>query len=159
MNIVENNGGLPQKIVLMNRMILNSSRITQELNRRLKQELHLSIAKFEALIAIENATNNVITMSNLSKELQVSNANITGLTTRLQSDGLIQKQSLASDRRIYSVILTEKGQLKLEKAVEKHSSWMKELMACVENDEVDLMNDFLDKFDHQSEFFSNAREA
>ncbi|MBL4602060.1 MAG: MarR family transcriptional regulator [Emcibacteraceae bacterium] len=159
MSLEENNGGLPSKIIMMNRMILNSSRVTQELNRRLKQKLNLSIAKFEALIAIENATDNAITMSNLSKELQVSNANITGLTTRLQADGLIQKAPLASDRRIYSVSLTEKGQLKLEKAVEKHGAWMKELMACVENNEVDFMNGFLDKFDHQIEFFSNKRGA
>ena len=115
---------------------------------------------FEALIAIENATDNAITMSNLSKELQVSNANITGLTTRLQADGLIQKAPLASDRRIYSVSLTEKGPTKIrKKRVEKHGAWMKELMACVENNEVDFMNGFLDKFDHQIEFFSNKRGA
>ena len=46
MSLEENNGGLPSKIIMMNRMILNSSRVTQELNRRLKQKLNLSIAKF-----------------------------------------------------------------------------------------------------------------
>lgn len=146
--------GSCNKTRLMSRMIGNSSRLTQELNKRMKQELSLSLAKYEVLMAIERAEGGEITMSNLSRELLVSNANMTGMTSRLQADGLVEKKSLPSDRRIYSVALTEEGRDRLEHAIEKHGLWIRELMACIDSDEVNFMNSFLDKMDRQTEYFA-----
>lgn len=148
--------GSCQKTRLMNRMIGNSSRLTQELNRKMKQELSISLAKYEVLLAITSADSGAITMSNLSRELLVSNANMTGMTTRLQADGLVHKKSLPSDRRVYSVALTEEGKDRLEIAKEKHGIWIRELMACIDNEEVNFMNNFLDKMDKQTEYFSDT---
>ena len=92
-------------------------------------------------------------MSNLSKDLMVSNANITGLTTRLQSDGLVTKKALPSDRRIYSVTLTEKGHKTLEIAMQKYVVWMNELMDKMNNEDVHSMNKFMDKMDAQTKSF------
>jgi DNA-binding MarR family transcriptional regulator len=155
MEIIGNKQADNQKIVLMSRMILNGFRVTQEINRRMKNCLNLSTAKFEALLAIENAQDGIITMSNLSKDLMVSNANITGLTTRLQSDGLVTKKALPSDRRIYSVTLTEKGHKTLEIAMQKYVVWMNELMDKMNNEDVHSMNKFMDKMDAQ---FFQVRE-
>ncbi len=145
--------GSCRKTRLMNRMVNNSSRLTQELNRRMKKELSLSLAKYKALVVIDHAPDGEITMSNLSRELLVSNANMTGMSARLQSDGLIEKKALPADRRIFSVKLTAKGKDIVEQAVEKHGEWIRELMACVDNDEVNFMNEFLDKMDRQSKYF------
>jgi DNA-binding MarR family transcriptional regulator len=153
MEIIGNKQADNQKIVLMSRMILNGFRVTQEINRRMKNCLNLSTAKFEALLAIENAQDGIITMSNLSKDLMVSNANITGLTTRLQSDGLVTKKALPSDRRIYSVTLTEKGHKTLEIAMQKYVVWMNELMDKMNNEDVHSMNKFMDKMDAQTKSF------
>ena len=147
--------GSCQKTRLMNRMIGNSSRLMQELNHRMKQELSLSVAKYEVLVAIDRADGGVITMSNLSRELLVSNANMTGMTTRLQSDGLVSKRSLPTDRRIYSVALTQVGTDKLKIAMEKHGIWIRELMACVDGEEVNFMNSFLDKMDRHADYFAD----
>lgn len=154
MNTTKFDNGSCQKTRLLNRMIGNSSRLTQELNRRMKQEFALSLAKYDVLLAIQRAEGGEITMSNLSRELLVSNANMTGMTTRLQADGLVKKKSLPSDRRIYSVALTGEGSGRLEKANEKHGIWIRELLACVDSDEVDFMNGFIDKMDRQAEYFS-----
>ncbi|MCC3860344.1 MarR family winged helix-turn-helix transcriptional regulator [Pseudemcibacter aquimaris] len=142
------------KTRLMNRMIGNSSRLTQELNKRMKQEFSLSLAKYDVLMAIERAEDGEITMSNLSRELLVSNANMTGMTSRLQADGLVEKKTMPSDRRIYSVALTEEGRTRLEQAIEKHGIWIRELMDCIDSDEVNFMNSFLDKMDKQTDSFS-----
>jgi len=148
--------GSCNKTRLLNRMIGNSSRLTQELNRRMQQELSLSLAKYEVLVAIEKAQGGEITMSNLSRELLVSNANMTGMTTRLQKDGLLKKKSLPADRRIYKVALTNEGKSRLEKALKKYDLWIKELMACVDGDEMNFMNGFLDKIDRQTDYFSET---
>lgn len=145
--------GSCNKTRLMNRLIGNSSRFTQELNRRMQSELSLSLAKYEVLLVIGRAPDGEITMSNLSRELLVSNANMTGMSTRLQADGLVDKKTLPSDRRIFSVALTEKGKKILEKADEKHGIWIRELLSSVETDEINFMNNFLDKMDKQSDYF------
>jgi DNA-binding MarR family transcriptional regulator len=150
------NNGSCNKARLLSRMIDNSSRLTQELNRRMKQEFSLSLAKYDVLVVIEKADGNKITMSNLSRELLVSNANITGMTSRLQADGLVDKKAFPSDRRIYSVGLTDEGKSRLEKASKKHSLWTKELMACIDSEEVNLMNGLLDKMDRQTNYFAKS---
>ncbi len=143
-----------RKTKLMTRMIGNSSRLSLELNRRMKQELSLSLAKYEVLVAIDRAEGGEITMSDLSRELFVSNANMTGMTTRLQKDGLVEKRSRPTDRRIYSVVLTERGAKKLEEASVKHSLWIRELFSSIDADEVESVNSFLDKVDDQAELFA-----
>lgn len=58
----------------------------------MKQELSLTPAKYEVLIAIKLSGNSEITMSDLSRQLSVSSANMTGMTKRLNKEGLIDKK-------------------------------------------------------------------
>lgn len=153
MNTTKINSNVCQKTELMNRMVGNCNRLTQELNRRMKLGLGLSLAKFDVLLVIKDAEGSEITMSNLSRELLVSNANMTGMTTRLQADGLVEKKPLQSDRRIYSVTLTDEGRAKLEKAIERHQVWVDELMACVDADDVKSLNRVFDKMAFQEDAF------
>ncbi len=139
--------GTCQKASLMNRMICSCGKLTQELNRRLRQEFSLSLPKYDVLQAIDCAENNEITMSDLSRELFVSNANMTGMISRLQSENLIEKKILPSDRRICSVRLTDEGRQKLHEASEKHDIWIREFMSDINEDQLDNLNDFLDKID------------
>lgn len=149
-----NSANLKDDLRLVNRMIGSSGRLTQELDRRMKSEFSLSLAKYDVLMVIDRSESGEITMSNLSRELLVSNANMTGMTSRLQSDGLVEKKSLPSDRRIFSVALTEEGKRKLLEAGNKHCIWIRELMACIDCNEADYMNSLLDKLDRQLEEFS-----
>lgn len=131
--------------MLMNRMLGICSRIAQILNRRMKQELSLTLAKYEVLLAVSLSEDSEITMGNLSRELSVSNANITGMIARLRKERLVRKKALPSDRRVYSVSLTDEGREMLEKAVEKRELWISELMANIKNDDITFMNTVFDK--------------
>lgn len=140
--------------MLLNRMISNCNRITQELNRQMKQEISLTLAKYEALIAIKNSDDGQITMSNLSRELSVSNANMTGMTARLLKDELIEKKAYPKDRRIFSVALTDKGYEMLQKAQAKHGHWASEIFKNIDGNDLIFANGFIDKLDSNLEFFS-----
>ncbi len=144
-----------QKTRLLSRLLGNYSRLSQELNSKMSKELSLSIAKYEVMLAIDRSPSGEITMSNLSRELMVSNANMTGMTTRLLSDGYVEKKTLPTDRRIYNVALTDKGRGKLKTAHEKHCIWTRALMDCFAETEVELMNGLLDKMEKQTDCFSN----
>ncbi len=130
---------------LMNLLIGKSNQVAQELNRKMMDELSLSLAKYEVLAAVNSSDNGEITMSNLSRELNVSNANMTGMTSRLQSDGFLIKRSLPSDRRIFSVVLTEEGQDILAKAAKKYAELAREILSNLEDGMITDLTNFLQK--------------
>jgi DNA-binding MarR family transcriptional regulator len=143
-----------QITMLLNRMISNCNRITQELNRQMKNEMSLTLAKYEVLIAIKNSDDGQITMSNLSQKLSVSNANMTGMTGRLLKDELIEKKAFPKDRRIFSLALTDKGYEILEKAQEKYGHWTSEIFQNIDANDLMLANIFINKIDESLENFS-----
>ncbi|NOZ65905.1 MAG: MarR family transcriptional regulator [Alphaproteobacteria bacterium] len=73
------------------RMLGSSTRVVQILNKRMKEHTPLTLAKFDVLVAIDRAPGGVITMSELSRMLLVSNANTTGMVSRLMKDGMVEK--------------------------------------------------------------------
>ncbi|NOZ43182.1 MAG: MarR family transcriptional regulator, partial [Alphaproteobacteria bacterium] len=64
------------------RMLASSTRVVQILNKRMKKYTPLTLAKFDVLVAIDRTPGGVITMSELSRMLLVSNANTTGMVSR-----------------------------------------------------------------------------
>jgi len=48
-------------------------------------------------------------MSEISNPLRVSNGNITGIIERLLDEGVVSRQSVASDRRAQKNLLTDEG--------------------------------------------------
>lgn len=157
MNKIDNNNAFCPKGELANRMIEVNNKIVQALNQRMKNEIGISLAKYEVLRAIQKSTNDYITMTDLSRNLLVSNANMTGMSTRLQADGFVVKKALPRDRRIYCVALTETGHEILEKSNEKLETWVNEIMSLIDGGETALMHNLLDKMDKKIEVFSQAR--
>ncbi|WP_204844800.1 MarR family winged helix-turn-helix transcriptional regulator [Paremcibacter congregatus] len=121
----------PRYLQLWVRMLSSSTRVTQILNKRMKEHTPLTLAKFDVLVAIDRAPGGVITMSELSRMLLVSNANTTGMVGRLMKDGLVEKWALPTDRRVYSVSMTSEGRRVLKNAITIHKGWVDELLGGI----------------------------
>ena len=143
--------GDTKKKKFLNRIIERSENLTKELNQKMNSEASISLAKYGVLMAIFNSEDDEITMSNLSSELMVSNANMTGMTTRLKNDGLIHKKALPTGKRIYTIALTDHGHETIKKASQCYENWVTELMSSIDEDEIDLINGFLDKLNVKTE--------
>ena len=134
----ENSDSSDQKqLKLWVRMLASSTRVSQLLNKRMKQNTVLTLAKFDVLVAIDRSPGGVITMSALSRMLLVSNANTTGMVSRLMTDGLVEKWALPTDRRVYSVAMTREGRKTLKHAIGIHKGWVDELLGSIEEDKID----------------------
>tara|TARA_R110002096_G_scaffold87253_4_gene200318 strand:+ start:236 stop:718 length:483 start_codon:yes stop_codon:yes gene_type:complete len=121
----------PRYLQLWVRMLSSSTRVTQILNKRMKEHTPLTLAKFDVLVAIDRAPGGVITMSELSRMLLVSNANTTGMVGRLMKDGLVEKWALPTDRRVYSVSMTSEGRKVFKNAIAIHKGWVDELLGGI----------------------------
>lgn len=138
--------GDQRQLKLWVRMLASSTRVVQILNKRMKEHTPLTLAKFDVLVAIDRAPGGVITMSELSRMLLVSNANTTGMVSRLMKDGLVEKWALPTDRRVYSVAMTSEGRKILKHAIAIHKGWVDELLGSIDKDKVDEMIDLFTDF-------------
>jgi DNA-binding MarR family transcriptional regulator len=100
--------------------VLNVNKLIYgDLNAALSDRFGLSVAKFDVLAQLYRQPDGV-SMGELSKDLRVSNGNVSGLIMRLRADGLVNRQMTKTDRRSFLASLTDKGRALFEEANALH---------------------------------------
>lgn len=66
-------------------------------------------------------------MSEISNPLRVSNGNITGIIERLLDEGVVSRQSVASDRRAQKILLTDEGLAVFRQQARCHVQWLSDI--------------------------------
>ncbi len=74
-------------------------------------------------------------LNELSKRMQVTSANITGLMDRVEHDGYVQRRPDPKDRRVVRAVLTPKGRELLEKLKPVYQAWVERCMSCLTPEE------------------------
>ncbi len=88
------------------RLIRLETRIRAEISSRLKR-LGLSVPQCDVLTTLTEQEG--ISQQDLAQRLYVTKGNISGLVDRLVAAGLVQRRSIAGDRRSHAIFLTEDG--------------------------------------------------
>ncbi len=95
-----------------------------QLTRQLDADLHasddISLQTFEVLLRISRAAEGRITMSALAGGVALTTGGVTRLADRLEKDGLVQRVSCPSDRRVVYLALTDLGGRTLATALAHH---------------------------------------
>ena len=103
--------------------------------RVIRTRLHLgygmTLARFDYLSQLYREPALRLTMTELSHRLMVSGGNVTGLTDRLVTDGLVVRELSKTDRRSFVVRATRKG-LELFKAMASaNAAWIGEAFESI----------------------------
>ena len=117
------NSGEHADIRLWLRLLYCASHIETALQSRLTAEFGLSLARFDLLAQLERASNG-LTMTELSRQMMVSNGATTSLVDRLAEDGLLQRAPHPSDRRTTIIRLTEAGRTRFLEIAREHEGWV-----------------------------------
>lgn len=112
------------------RLLSCSTQIEDEIRRRLRSAYGVSLARFDYLAQLYR--HDGLKMRELSRLLMVTGGNVTGLTDELEREGLVQRESAASDRRAWIVRLTPQGRRSFEAMAKEHEGWILELFGGVE---------------------------
>jgi DNA-binding MarR family transcriptional regulator len=88
------------------RFIRLESRLQMAVAERLR-EIGLSVPQCDVLTTLTEAEG--ISQQELAKRLYVTKGNISGLLDRLETAGLVERRSIAADRRQYAIYLTAPG--------------------------------------------------
>ena len=116
--------------------------IEQRIRSKFRENFSVTLPQFDVLSELEHA-NETLTMSQLSKELMVSNGNITGVVDRLEKNGLVKRVRPDHDRRIQFIELTDTGAAEFKRMAQHHEQWLEELFSGVSADEMNKLQALL----------------
>ena len=116
--------------------------IEQQLRTLLRQNFSVTLPQFDVLSELERA-GDPLTMSQLSKELMVSNGNVTGVIDRLEKTGFVKRVRAEHDRRIQFIELTVKGRKEFNRMASRHERWVADLLSGLSMTEMNRLQDLL----------------
>ncbi len=93
-----------------------------------RSHFSVTLPQFDVLSELERA-GEPLTMSQLSRELMVSNGNVTGVIDRLEKNGLVTRNRAEHDRRIQYIELTSQGRKDFDKMARHHARWLEDLLS------------------------------
>src|SRR6516164_8372734 len=111
----------PDEWQSMNALLLLNRRVLSDLDAALRREHGLAVTEFDVLITLFNAEGERIGMSALADRVLLSPAGLTHLITRLERDGLVQRELDPLDRRKFYAVLTAAGHRTLLEARRTHN--------------------------------------
>lgn len=119
------------------RILKVNRQMESELRERLRTQFDTTLPRFDVMSALYRSgtgQQSGMKMSELSRQLMVSNGNVTGIVDRLTDDGLALREAVPGDRRAARVRLTHKGVVEFLAQAQAHKSWVSELLGGLDDD-------------------------
>lgn len=124
------------------RMLATTGRVEHEVTRRLRDRFDVTLSTFDLMAELARAPQPQ-TMSAISDQLMISNANVTGLVDRLSSAGLVERQPSPTDRRVWLLDLTAEGRAAFQEMATEHEGWITELFGHLTDPEIAALGELL----------------
>jgi DNA-binding MarR family transcriptional regulator len=93
---------------------------TRQLNAQLTVDHGLTISDYEVLLRLAKAPERQMRRVDLAEDVLLTASGVTRLLDGLESAGLVERGSCATDRRVVYAVLTDSGLAKLREASESH---------------------------------------
>jgi DNA-binding MarR family transcriptional regulator len=116
------------------RLLTCSNLVEAEVRRRLRRRFHTTLPRFDLLAALDRAPEG-LTLGEVSRRMMVSNGNVTGLATRLEAEGMIERRLDSGDRRAVRLSLTARGRREFARQSRAHEGWIAELLGQLSPEE------------------------
>src|SRR5210317_1931904 len=117
------------------RLLSCETEIEQQLRSLFRNNFSVTLPQFDVLSELER-TGTQMTMSELSRELMVSNGNVTGVIDRLEKNGFVTRTRAEHDRRIQYIELTPKGRSEFNEMARSHESWLDKMFSDLSPDDM-----------------------
>lgn len=112
-----------QSLRLWLRLLACTNRIETRIRQRLLANFDTTLPRFDLMAQLERAGDG-LKMGELSQRLMVTGGNVTGITDMLEKDGLVVRETDATDRRAFRVKLTAAGLRQFRRMAAAHEQWI-----------------------------------
>ncbi|MEO1202461.1 MAG: MarR family transcriptional regulator [Pseudomonadota bacterium] len=130
-------------------LLRTSNAIKKDVDARFRLEFGQSISRFDALAALERANRNGLRAGALSRQLVVSEGNVTQMMGKLLRDGLVLKRNDDSDARVVIYSLSDEGKTLFGRMARAHRRWIQNVFAEFSGEELAQFRDLLKKLPRQ----------
>jgi DNA-binding MarR family transcriptional regulator len=121
--------------------------VTRQLNAQLSAEHGLTLSDFEVLLRLARADDRRMRRVDLADQVFLSASGVTRLLDGLERQGLVERASCDSDRRVVYAVLTDQGLERLRAAAESHFAQVDAAFAGrYSADELEALTGLLDRF-------------
>ncbi len=97
-----------------------SARLAERLDRELREAHDLSMHEYEILVRLSEAPRRRQRMADLAASVWQSRSRLSHTISRLESDGLVVRETCPNDGRGVFAVLTDEGFRRLEEAARTH---------------------------------------
>lgn len=126
------------------RLLSCSTIIEKRLRRRFVTEFETTLPRFDVMAALDRRPEGV-SMGELSRDLLVSNGNLTALVRQIEKSGQLTLNVDPSDRRTQIVCLTEAGRENFARQASAHHSWIRSMFGGMSRDDQQALYKLLDE--------------
>jgi MarR family 2-MHQ and catechol resistance regulon transcriptional repressor len=108
------------------------------------RQYDLTEAQFNVLFSLKYKERNV-TQSDLGERLVVTRASITSVLDKLEGKGLVRRETVEGNRRIYHISLTPSGAKLIDSVEPAYRDRVHRAMSGLNDSEMDVLIDFLER--------------
>lgn len=139
----------PEALRLWLRLLTCTQLVEKAMRTRLREQFGTTLPRFDLMAQLERAPQG-LKMNELSSRMMVTGGNVTGITDQLVSEGLVDRLSVAGDRRACRVRLTPKGRRVFRDMARHHEQWIVEAFSALSSKDVASLYRLLGKVKDQA---------
>ena len=109
------------------RLLTCTTLIEGRIRARLRERFATTLPRFDLMAQLERNPDG-LRMGELSRRLMVTGGNVTGITSALVAEGLVERRTISGDRRAHSVRLTPAGKRAFGAMATEHERWVAEMV-------------------------------
>lgn len=106
-------------------------------SERVAREEGLTPSRYLLLLMIQSADDGKSTVTELADRMQLTQSTVTELVTRAETAGLVSRRQSAEDARVFWLELTDEGQVRLARAVERNGAERNRLIQLLHAADID----------------------
>ena len=122
------------------RMLRTTRAVEVQLREFLRDKYDTTLPRFDVMAALYRAEDG-LKMSALSKQLLVSNGNVTGIVDRLVADRSVLRVPVENDRRAMVVCLSPQGRELFARMANDHEALVNEMFSDVVDNDLNALAD------------------
>ena len=134
----------PEALRLWLRLLTCTQLVDKELRSRLREQFGTTLPRFDLMAQLERAPQG-LKMNELSSRMMVTGGNITGITDQLVAETLVDRLTVAGDRRACRVRLTAKGRRAFREMARQHEEWIVDAFGALSDKELATLYRLLGK--------------
>jgi DNA-binding MarR family transcriptional regulator len=139
-----------QRLRLWLRLLRTTRAAEAALREHLRLQHAMTLPRFDVMAALHRAQR-PLTMTELSRQLLVSNGNATAVVDRLEAEGLVRRAASPADRRAVQVALTPAGAARFVGLAADHEARVDGLFAALGPAEITAVTEVLKRLEAREE--------